>query len=383
MKIAIMMRSIDHDSGFHFYVEGLTEALLKLNNEHKYILIYKTPKWFGRFSSYKRATEILVKAPKIIWDQLVSPYIAWRENADVIFNPKFTVPLISHCPVTMGLQEPGWWVWPEHYGKINGFYQRNMLQVYTRKASLLFPMAHWVIEANRKYIKIPFNNAIVAHPGVQEHLKPVTNSSILQGFKAKYNLPKKFILSMARVDNPGMKYTKKWNPSKNAHTTLKAFLLIKRQIPHDIVFAGRNVRDYFLHMGFTENDFERVHFVNFIPFSEIQNIYSLAELLIVPSYYESFGFSLLGAIACGCPAVVSTAGACSEVVGNAALYADPNLPEEFADKIVTILKDKKLWTKLKKKSIERASIFTWENSAKTFLEGLEKVANYNSVVYDN
>ena len=373
MKIAIMMRPIDHDSGFHLYVEGLTEALLKMDNEHKYILIYQTPKWFGRFSSYERATEILVKAPKIIWDQIVSPFIAWREGADIIFNPKFTVPLISHCPVTMGLQEPGWWVWPEHYGKINGFYQRNMLQVYTRRASRLFPMAHWVVEANRKYIHIPFKNATVAYPGVQEHLKPVTDFSILKEFKAKYNLPEKFILSMARVDNPGMKYTKKWNPSKNAHTTLKAFLLCKNKIPHDIVFAGRNVKDYFLYMGFSEKDFERAHFINFVPFDEIQNIYSLADLIVVPSYYESFGFSLLGAIACGCPAVVSTEGACSEVVGEAGLYADPNSPEDFADKILKVLNDNKLWVELKEKSIAQASGFTWENTAKTFLDGIEKV----------
>ncbi|HEX9739663.1 MAG TPA: glycosyltransferase, partial [Ignavibacteriaceae bacterium] len=317
MKIAIMMRAIDQDSGFHLYLDGLVKTFLKLEiPDVSFLLLYRTTKYLGRFSTYKNATEILIKAPhKILWDQLVVPYTAWKYKTDVIFNPKFTVPLISHCPVVMGLQEPAWWAWSEHYEKVDVLYQKLMLPIYARKASHFFPMAQWVIDENRKYIKLPFDNATVTNPGVHEHLKPVTDKKILEIFRAKYNLPENFILSMTRVDNPGMDHSKKWNPSKNPHTALRAFLLCRDKIPHHLVFSGRNVKEYFLNIGFKEQDFKRVHFINFVPFEEIQNIYSLAGLTVVPSYYESFGFTLLGAIACGCPTVVSTAGACSEVVG--------------------------------------------------------------------
>jgi glycosyltransferase involved in cell wall biosynthesis len=379
MKIGIMMRAIDQDSGFHLYLDGLVKTFLKLEiPDVSFLLLYRTTKYLGRFSTYKNATEILIKAPhKILWDQLVVPYTAWKYKTDVIFNPKFTVPLISHCPVVMGLQEPAWWAWSEHYEKVDVLYQKLMLPIYARKASHFFPMAQWVIDENRKYIKLPFDNATVTNPGVHEHLKPVTDKKILEIFRAKYNLPENFILSMTRVDNPGMDHSKKWNPSKNPHTALRAFLLCRDKIPHHLVFSGRNVKEYFLNIGFKEQDFKRVHFINFVPFEEIQNIYSLAGLTVVPSYYESFGFTLLGAIACGCPTVVSTAGACSEVVGDAGLYADPDSPEDFANKILMVLKNEDLRKELSKKSIERSLQFTWEKTALLTLQGIQEAIKLN------
>ena len=377
MKIAIMMRAMDQDSGFHLYIEGLVEALLKLEVPNvSFLLLYRTEKYFGKFSSYKNATELLLKAPhKILWDQVAAPYAAWKHKADIIFNPKFTVPLISHCPVVMGLQEPAWFVVPEFYEKFDVIYQKKMLPIYMRKARHLFPMAQWVTDENRKYIKLPFNNTTITYPGVNKNHKPVTDQKVLKEFRKKYNLPEKFVLSMTRVDNPGMDKSNKWNPSQNPDTILKSFMLYRDKVPHHLVMAGRKVKDYFLDNGYNEKDFEKVHFVNFIPFDEIQNIYSLADLIVLPVYYESFSFTLLGAMACGCPAVVSTTGAFKEVIGDGALYADPYSPEDFADKIYTVLNDPELRTELKKKSLELALNYTWKNAAKLTLRGIRQVLN--------
>ena len=82
-----------------------------------------------------------------------------------------------------------------------------------------------------------------------------------------------------------------------------------------------------------------------MPFEQLAKLYTLATLIIVPPYYEGFGFGLMGAMACGCPAVVSTAGACPEVVGDTALLADPNDPAHFAAKIEQLLSDERAPTR--------------------------------------
>lgn len=382
MKIAIMMRAIDQDSGFHLFLNGLIDSILKLDNENTYLLLYRTSKYFGRFSSHKNVTELLISAVhKIVWDQIAVPYTAWKYNADVIFNPKFSVPFVSHCPVVMGIQEPAWWVWPEHYEKFDVFYQKLMLPLYAKKASHFFSMTNWDLEETRKYINIPLDNTTVAYPGIQEHLKPVNDKKILDEFRSKYKLPEKFILSMTRVDNPGMDKSNKWNPSKNPLTTLKAFLLCRDKISHHLVFAGRNVKNYFMDSGFTEKDFERVHFINFVPFEEIQKIYSLADLIVVPSYYESFSFTLVGAMACGCPSVVSSSCGIGEVARDGALYADPNSPEDFANKISAVLSNEELRLKLKSKSLEIAAKYTWENTARLTLAGLIETINSHQHIH--
>jgi glycosyltransferase involved in cell wall biosynthesis len=378
MKIAIMMRSIDQESGFHLYVDGLVNALLNLPDENSYLLLYRTAKYFGRFASYHNATEILLKAPhKMLWDQVSVPYAAWKHKADIIFNPKITVPFLSHCPVSMGLQEPAWWVFPQFYEKFNTYYEKAAMPLYIRKAARLFPMAQWVVDENRKYIKASFDDVTVTYPGTHKHIKRVSDKELLIEFQKKFNLPDKIIISITRVDNPGMDKSNKWNPSQNPITSLKSFLLCKDKIPHHMVFAGRKVKEYFLDTGFTEEDFERVHFVNFVPFEELQNLYTLADLILLPVFYESFSFTLLGAMSCGCPAIVSTTGAFYEIVGDGVLYADPNSPQDFADKILMILRDEKLREELKEKMTARAATYTWEKTARDTLNGLYKAVGSN------
>ena len=254
-----------------------------------------------------------------------------------------------------------------------------MTPIYVRKASHFFPMVQWVVEENRKHINLSFNNVTVTYPGIQEHLKPVSDKRVLEEFRKKYNLPEKFILSMTRVDNPGLDRSKKWNPIQNPNTTLKSFILCRNKIPHHLVFAGRRIRDYFQETGFIEKDFEKVHFINFVPFNEIQNLYSLADLIVLPGYYESFSFTLVGAMACRCPAVVSKTGAFPEVAGDAVIYADPYSPEDFADKILMVLNSEKLREELKNKGMKRSSKFTWEETARLTLKGMYQVINSHPV----
>jgi glycosyltransferase involved in cell wall biosynthesis len=125
-------------------------------------------------------------------------------------------------------------------------------------------------------------------------------------------------------------------------------------------------------MGFREADFERVHFLDFVPFEQLAHLYTLATLLVVPPYYEGFGFALMGAMASGCPAVVSTNGACPEVVGDTALLADPDSPADFAAKIERLLSDEPLRRELRRKALARAATWTWEKTARLTLEGLTR-----------
>ena len=380
MKIAIMMRAMDQDSGFRAYVEGLVDAMLRIDQENTYLLLYRTPKWFGRFASFKNVEERMVKAPhKLFWDQFAVPFTAWKERADVIFNPKFSVPLVSSSPVVMGLQEPAPWVEPEYYEWFDRIYQRIMLPIYCRKAAHLFPMAQFILEENRKYLGLPLEDVTVTYPAPQDHLRPIDDPEALEEFRKRYLLPEKFILSVTRVDHPGLDRSTSFYPGKNPHTTLRAFLLCRDAIPHHLVVSGRRVREFFLYMGFKDADFQRVHFINFVPFEELAKLFSLADLIVAPPFYEGFGFTLLGAMASGCPAITSKTGTCPEVTEGAAILADPRNPTDVAAKILMVLRDEDLRQRLRTKGLQRAAQFTWEKTAMRTLEGLSRVVSRQSL----
>lgn len=374
MKIAIMMRAIDQDSGFRHYIENLVEHMLRVDQKISYLLLYRTTKWLGRFASFKNAKEVLLKAPhKFIWDQVAVAIRAWKEGVDIIFNPKFSVPLMSHCPVAMGIVEPGWWVWPSHYEWVDRHYIKTMLPLYCRKSAHMFPVSNFVIDENKKYLGLPFTNTTIAYPAPKEYFRPMKDPVELEEFRVKYRLPERFILCVTRVDHPGLDKSISFHPGKNVDTTLRSFSLCRNNIPHKLVIAGRQVREYLLHVGWKNSDFEDIHFLGFVQPEEMPKLYNLAQLFILPSFYEGFGFTLVEAMACGCPSIASRAGACPEVGADAVLFADPNDPADFAEKIMLVIKNENVRQELKSKGLQRAAFFSWERTAKDVLEALIQV----------
>jgi glycosyltransferase involved in cell wall biosynthesis len=197
-----------------------------LDNTNTDLLLYRTQKWFGRFSEFKNVDEVIVKSPnKFLWDQIAVPLKAWKEKADIIYNPKFSVPLLSHCPVVMGLQEPAWWAWPDHYEYMDVIYQRVMLPIYCRKSKHLFSWSKFNLDETMKYLGRFFNNSSVVPPAPNNYFRQIEDKDALEDFRKNYHLPEKFILSVTRVDHPGLDKSNSFHPGKNVDTTLKAFIL--------------------------------------------------------------------------------------------------------------------------------------------------------------
>jgi len=375
MKIAIMMRAMDQDSGHQAIIMGLVENLLKFDGENTYLLLYRTKKFLGRFSDFPNAQEKLITAPhKFLWDQVAVPYHAWKEGADVIYNPKFSIPLITHCPTVMGLHEPAWWAWPEHYEWFDRNYMKLMLPIYIRKAKHLFPISQFVVDECKKYINYPFNNVTISYPAPKPYFRRIKDQSVLASTKEKFSLPEKFILSVTRVDHPGLDKSDSFFPGKNPQTTVKAFIDIRNKNSHRLVIAGRRVREFLLWYGFAKEDLEEIHFLDFVPHEELPALLNLADLFVLPSFYESYAMALVEAMSCGCPMIVSQTGACPEITAGAALLADPDSPDDFADKMLTVLSDKHLQAELRKKSLKRAQFFTWERTAKDTINQITAVA---------
>lgn len=67
-------------------------------------------------------------------------------------------------------------------------------------------------------------------------------------------------------------------------------------------------------------------------------LYSSCEAFIFPSFSEGFGWPVIEAQACGAPVIASSISPLREVGGDAAVYADPHKPEEFAQSFLTLFK---------------------------------------------
>lgn len=106
---------------------------------------------------------------------------------------------------------------------------------------------------------------------------------------------------------------------------------------------------------------------------DLPALYSGAEALVNTSLYEGFGLSVLEAMACRTPVVVSDIEALRELCADAALYAPPKDPSAFAEQMLRLLSDRKEKDRLAKAARERADLYSWEKTTELTVDVYEKV----------
>ncbi len=89
-------------------------------------------------------------------------------------------------------------------------------------------------------------------------------------------------------------------------------------------------------------------------------LYQAAGIFLFPSFVESFGHPLVEAMASGVPIVAADTPVNREICQEAALYAQPFDPEDWADRIQEVLHNPALVSSLRMRASIRCREFSWE-----------------------
>jgi len=153
---------------------------------------------------------------------------------------------------------------------------------------------------------------------------------------------------------------------KNPDILLKAFAGVKDRADCQLVIGGRGWRNEHVKKIIDSLGIEdRTVFTGYLSKPDVIRFLNTASAFVFPSLYEGFGMPNLEAMACGCPVISSNISAVPEIVGDAGLLVDdPEDDRMLARKMITLSEDKSLQEQLRKKGLERASLFSWHESAK-------------------
>jgi D-inositol-3-phosphate glycosyltransferase len=107
---------------------------------------------------------------------------------------------------------------------------------------------------------------------------------------------------------------------------------------------------------------EQVRFFPAQPHERLADLYSAAEVVLVPSRSESFGLVALEAQACGTPVIGTAAGGMRHVVvdGGSGFLVDGQDPAAYARRLVALLGNPELAGRLSATAAEHAGRFSWD-----------------------
>lgn len=370
--IGVMGRVLDQADGLGLYSRHLLEHLFSLDPGSRYVIFLASAAAGDLFRGRNNVETLVLPArSRLLWDQVLVPRAARRLRVDLLFNPKFSLPLCSRIPGIFVLQSCDWYVNPENYPWWDNLYIRAMLPLYCRKARAMLAISQTAVEdLTRHGLKVP--RAIVTHAGIGPRFTPAADPGELRRFRDEYALPPRFILTVARVMHAGsaVEY-----PGGNNERLLRAYLEYRRRAaqPLPLVVAGRRVREYLLARGFGERDLKGVHFLGFVPNERLHAAYQLADCFVLATLCESFGLPILEALATGCPAIVPSTGACPEVAGHAARLIDPYREEDLTAALLEVTASEPLRRRMREAGLERARRFTWPQAARRVLEAFDAV----------
>ena len=369
-----MVRNLNEKGGINVYTVNLIENILKQFREDEFVIIYNDEKFLGKYSSYSNVKEFCVKSKfKMVWDQIKVPRILKRENVEVIFNPKLSIPLFTKAKKVLMIHGAEQFAVRSAFPWHDRIYVQIFMPLYSLFADKILTATKCGVEDLTGYFHfINKKKFTYVHEGVHERFR-ILEQDKLNEVKIKYNLPDKYILFISGL-----------TPLKNFGRAMHAFDVLAEKYDYSLIVTGFRKFKFVEDMEQIEKvkHKEKIKFCGFVPDEDLPAFYNLASLYLFPSLYEGFGLPVLEAFACGCPVVTTKTGCTKEVTGNAALLADPYDINDIAEKMESILTDINLREDLISKGFERVKQFSWKKSATETMKifhSFTKVSNNFSI----
>jgi glycosyltransferase involved in cell wall biosynthesis len=111
---------------------------------------------------------------------------------------------------------------------------------------------------------------------------------------------------------------------------------------------------------------EQVRFLGFVSAEELRCLYKASRCMIFPSKFEGWGLPLMEAFLLGTPAACSSISPLREQALGAALMFNPSDSQQMAEVIYRLWTDVQLRARLVERGRERASLFSWDRTARAF-----------------
>lgn len=346
--------------GYGYFVCEVFSRLTRQHPQHQFYFLFDRP-YDDKYLFSDNVTPVIIAPPArhpVLWKywyDVKLPLVLKKIKADILVSPDGFASLATKVPQCLVLHDLGFLHHPDTYKKSHVAFYKYYTPKYIKKAKVIATVSQSSKKDIIQQYRTPAEKVQVIYSAVKDIFTPVDVEKRM-AVKEKYTEGKEYFLYIGAIQ-----------PRKNLINLLKAFSIFKKwqRSSLKLVLAGRLAwkNDAFLKLLNTYKYKNDVVLTGYIEESELAGLCGSAYALVYPSLFEGFGVPVLEAMKSHIPVLTSANTSMQEISEAAALYFDPQNPQDIADKLMLIYKDENLRSALIEKGKAVAEKYSWQRTA--------------------
>jgi glycosyltransferase involved in cell wall biosynthesis len=390
MKIGIEATCLFNKRGYGRYARALIGSTLQIDKENEYICFVDSLEKLDDISDRVEIRYVAASTPAALAASSTSRRSLgdmWKmsramsdSKLDILLFPTvYTyVPVLSPAKKVVFIYD----AIPEIYPELTLPHKRARL-FWQIKSSMARRQADAIVtisEYSKKILARKFNisdRRLQVVDGASDPIFRVLNGTISGEQLKPYGIPTGGRLVV---------YLGGFGPHKNVMGLVRSFSLLANTPEYQdiyLVLVGE-YRNEIFHSQITEIQqeihragvTERTVFTGYMPDDQVVVLMNAATVLVLPSLMEGIGLPALEAAACGCPVIATRESPLPEMLGEGAIYINPQDPDDLTSALRRVLDSSEIRATLRTKGLEATSNLSWERSARnliTIISGLESL----------
>lgn len=364
--------SINAPGGMRNYLKSLLVEFARQRPNHEF-LVYCGNRDQPLFEEWPSnvTPDYLPFAPssrvlRVPYQQLALAAASRKRTPDVFFATATVAPLFVTMPVVLAVQFLQFREFPGVYGRARSAYLSYFLPLSVRRAAATITFTESAKQQLLELVRVPPDRVKVVHHGLSVRTQAASGSDGRSQAACELTGGAPYLL-----------YVSATYGYKNHVRLVKAYAQLKQRssFPHKLLLVGAEVHVSFRELRELAAECDVEHDV--IIAGRVNNVdclYRHADVSVIPTLSETFGFPIIEAMALGCPVITSNYGSMAELAGDAAVLVNPLDEGSIARGIERVLSDQTLRERLVQQGLARAAQFSWAKSAAETIATIEGAA---------
>jgi glycosyltransferase involved in cell wall biosynthesis len=361
MRIAIDARELrGQPTGVGRYLASLLAAWEEIPaaQTHEFVLCAPSPidARFRRLAVRTIGRQGWHRSSGTMWEQTTLPSLVGATNADVLFSPGYTAPLLCPVPSIVAIHDVSFAARPEWFAAREGMRRRLLARLSARRAARVLTISQFSKREIVRLLGIDESRIEVIYPGA------TAPTSIAEPDRAATS-DEHLVLFV------GSLFTRRHIPA-----LIDGFARLAHQrsdVRLEIVGDNRTTPPVdFDRLVVATGAADRIALRSYVSDDILQSLYMRARAFVFLSEYEGFGLTPIEALAAGVPIVVLDTPVAREVYDDAAVYVSAPDPALVRAAIERVLFDERERARLLAAAATLLPRYSWPQCAERVLDVL-------------